>query len=65
MSVSIQPESVVASTFHAYVLLVEDEPAISGFVRRGLIFEGFEVDVAINGHIALEKIRDRQPDLLA
>jgi two-component system response regulator MprA len=64
MSVSIQPESVVASTFHAYVLLVEDEPAISGFVRRGLIFEGFEVDVAINGHIALEMIRDRQPDLL-
>ena len=64
MSVSLQPESGVSSSTHAYVLLVEDEPAISGFVRRGLIFEGFDVDVAANGHIALEMIRDRQPDLL-
>ena len=64
MSVSPQPDSGIASSNHAYVLLVEDEPAISGFVRRGLIFEGFDVDVAANGHIALEMIRDRQPDLL-
>ena len=64
MTVSLQTETGVASTTHSYVLLVEDEPAISGFVRRGLIFEGFDVDVAINGQIALEMIRDRQPDLL-
>jgi two-component system response regulator MprA len=49
---------------HAYILLVEDEPSISGFVRRGLIFEGFEVDVAANGRVALDMIRSREPDLL-
>ena len=64
MCVSLQTESGVASTTHSYVLLVEDEPAISGFVRRGLIFEGFDVELAINGQIALEMIRVRQPDLL-
>jgi len=53
-----------SSAHHSYILLVEDEPAISGFVRRGLIFEGFDVEVAANGRIALEMIRDRQPDLL-
>lgn len=46
------------------ILIVEDEPAISGFVRRGLIFEGFEVEVADNGSDALALIRDTPPDLL-
>lgn len=46
------------------ILIVEDEPAISGFVRRGLIFEGFEVEVADNGSDALSLIRDAPPDLL-
>jgi two-component system response regulator MprA len=47
-----------------HILLVEDEPAISGFVRRGLIFEGYEVEVLDDGRRALEAIRDRPPDLL-
>jgi len=46
------------------VLVVEDEPAISGFVRRGLIFEGFDVEVADTGRLALDAIRDRPPDLI-
>lgn len=46
------------------VLVVEDEPSISGFVRRGLIFEGFEVDVVADGHEALASLRDQQPDVL-
>ena len=46
------------------ILLVEDEPAISGFVRRGLIFEGYEVAVVEDGRDALDAIRDRAPDLL-
>ena len=46
------------------ILLVEDEPAISGFVRRGLIFEGFDVDVIDDGRRALEAIRDAPPDML-
>lgn len=47
-----------------HVLLVEDEPSISGFVRRGLIFEGFDVDVAADGYQALAALRDQQPDIM-
>jgi two-component system response regulator MprA len=47
-----------------HILLVEDERSISGFVRRGLLFEGYEVEIVENGHDALDRIRDRSPDLL-
>ncbi|MGI8485199.1 MAG: response regulator transcription factor, partial [Thermomicrobiales bacterium] len=47
-----------------HIMLVEDEPSISGFVRRGLIFEGFTVDVVDDGKLALETLRNRTPDLL-
>ena len=46
------------------ILIVEDEPAISGFVRRGLMFEGFEVAVVDNGTDALAEMRDTPPDLV-
>jgi two-component system, OmpR family, response regulator MprA len=48
----------------AKLLVVEDEPSISGFVRRGLIFEGYAVEVAETGRDALERIRDNPPDLV-
>jgi two-component system response regulator MprA len=46
------------------ILVVEDEPAISGFVRRGLIFDGFAVDVIADGRRALAALRDAPPDLV-
>lgn len=46
------------------ILVVEDEPAISGFVRRGLMFEGYQVEVAESGRLALDAISDRPPDLM-
>jgi two-component system response regulator MprA len=46
------------------ILLVEDEPSISGFVRRGLMFEGYQVEIAEDGRKALEVMRDRPPSLL-
>lgn len=46
------------------ILVVEDEPAISGFVRRGLMFEGFDVHVVDNGTDALVHMRDNPPDLV-
>ena len=46
------------------VLIVEDEPAIAGFVRRGLLFEGFAVAVAIDGRAGLAALGERRPDLL-
>ena len=45
-------------------LVVEDEPGIAGFVRRGLLFEGFAVDVAGDGRAALAAIRDAPPDVV-
>ncbi|MGH2532930.1 MAG: response regulator transcription factor [Thermomicrobiales bacterium] len=46
------------------ILVVEDEPAISGFVRRGLIFEGYAVDVIADGREALARLRDESPNLI-
>ncbi|MGH2616673.1 MAG: response regulator transcription factor [Thermomicrobiales bacterium] len=46
------------------ILVVEDEPSIAGFVRRGLHFEGYEVDVVPDGSGALRALRDNPPDLL-
>jgi two-component system, OmpR family, response regulator MprA len=48
----------------ARILVVEDEPSIAGFVRRGLHFEGYEVDVAGDGPSALRRLRDAPPDLV-
>jgi len=58
------PAPIAPGTALAHLLVVEDEPSISGFVRRGLIFEGYSVDVAENGKVALDIIRGRVPDLL-
>lgn len=46
------------------VLVVEDEPGIAGFVRRGLLFEGFAVEVAADGKTGLAAIRDNPPDIV-
>lgn len=46
------------------ILIVEDEPAISGFIRRGLIFEGYDVESVDDGRAGLERVRDQRPDLL-
>ncbi|MGI9253361.1 MAG: response regulator transcription factor [Thermomicrobiales bacterium] len=46
------------------ILVVEDEPGIAGFVRRGLVFEGYAVQTAADGRSALAALRDDPPDLL-
>ena len=46
------------------ILVVEDEGGIAGFIRRGLVFEGFDVQVASEGNEALAILRDRPPDLV-
>ena len=53
-----------AAPDRARVLVVEDEPGIAGFVRRGLLFEGFAVDVATDGRDALAAVRDDPPDVV-
>jgi two-component system response regulator MprA len=46
------------------ILVVDDDPEIVSFVRRGLAYEGFRVDTAADGKEALIKAREREPDLV-
>ena len=45
------------------ILVVEDEPAIRKLCQRVLTEEGFEVDVASNGRIAMAMISEQEYDL--
>ncbi|MBN1657376.1 MAG: response regulator transcription factor [Anaerolineae bacterium] len=46
------------------ILVVDDETKIVDFVRRGLVYEGYEVDVAYDGESALAQARREPPDLI-
>ena len=46
------------------ILVVEDEVEIADYLRRGLAFEGFVVEVAADGHAALAVARERPPDVV-
>src|SRR3972149_8934286 len=46
------------------ILVVEDESNIADFIRRGLIYKGYDVDVVHSGEQALELARERLPDLV-
>jgi DNA-binding response OmpR family regulator len=46
------------------ILVVEDEPAIYQVCLRVLTREGFEVENAINGMVAEDKLRERDYDLV-
>ena len=46
------------------ILVVDDDPEIVSFVRRGLAYEGYKVDTAGDGTEAMTKARDREPDLV-
>jgi len=45
------------------ILVVEDEPAIGSVCQRVLTDEGFEVDIAVNGKVAQDMIREKRYDL--
>ncbi|MGN6252313.1 MAG: response regulator transcription factor [Marmoricola sp.] len=44
------------------VLVVDDEPNIAELLRMALRYEGWEVDVALDGTRAVSAARSRQPD---
>ena len=46
------------------ILVVDDEPRMIKFIRLNLEHDGFEVYEATSGPQALEKMRDRLPDLI-
>ena len=45
------------------VLVVEDEPCIAMVCMRTLKTEGFQVDIAVNGEVALDMWRKKEYDL--
>ncbi len=46
------------------ILVIEDEQKIADFLKRGLIYEGFQVQVARDGESGLAAARDQLPDLV-
>ncbi|SNR33588.1 MULTISPECIES: response regulator transcription factor [Hymenobacter] len=46
------------------ILLVEDEPKVSAFIRRGLEEEGFEVEVAYDGRFGRQLALSHSYDLI-
>ncbi len=46
------------------ILVVEDEERIRQFLKRGLTYENYVVDTAVDGKDGLEKARDNPPDLV-
>ena len=47
-----------------HILVVDDEPLIAQPLVDALAAEGYEIDVAVNGQRALEKIKERAYDLI-
>ena len=46
------------------VLVIDDDPSVTAVLRRGLAYEGFQVDVAGTGSQGLNLARDHTPDLV-
>jgi two-component system response regulator MprA len=46
------------------ILVIEDEPKIADFLRRGLAYEGYHVEARLDGESGLKAARDDPPDLV-
>jgi two-component system response regulator MprA len=46
------------------ILVIEDEVRIAQFLERGLIYEGYRVEIAHDGRTGLNMARDNPPDLV-
>jgi DNA-binding response OmpR family regulator len=66
--VSIHLRAMAARCYNAgmaeRVLVIEDEPKIGDLLRRGLIYEGYVVELAPDGETGLSAARDRPPDIV-
>ena len=47
-----------------HLLIVDDEPEIVGYLKRGLTFEGFRISTALDGESALVLAERDPPDLV-
>ncbi|CAM2945436.1 response regulator transcription factor [Skermania piniformis] len=46
------------------ILVVDDDRAVRESLRRSLTFNGYSVDLAVDGHDALDKTTNQRPDAL-
>jgi two-component system response regulator MprA len=46
------------------ILVVDDDPAVTDFLRRGLSYEGYSVQVAPDGPAGLAAAREKAPDMV-
>ena len=46
------------------ILVIDDDPAITSLLKRGLSYEGYQVDIASSGEAGLATARDFPPDLI-
>ena len=44
------------------ILVVDDDRAVRESLRRSLAFNGYQVDLAVDGKDALEAVQQRRPD---
>src|SRR5207237_1376653 len=58
------PEAGTPARARPYVLVVDDNPAVSGLLVRVLQGEGYEAAVAEDGKAALRLLAERPPDLV-
>ena len=48
----------------ATILIVDDDPKLLKMLQRTLVYEGFHVFSATNGHEALAEVQTRRPDVM-
>jgi two-component system response regulator MprA len=48
----------------AHILVVDDDPRITGLLRRILAYEGYSVSIATSGDEALTRTLEHPPDLI-
>ena len=46
------------------ILVIDDDPAVTSVIKRGLVYDGYTVDTAATGAQGLTIARDRAPDLV-
>ncbi|MCU7935390.1 MAG: response regulator [Candidatus Thiodiazotropha sp. (ex Dulcina madagascariensis)] len=46
------------------ILITDDEPHVIRVLKKSLERHGYQVDEALDGEVALEKIRQQEPDVL-
>jgi len=57
-------ETELGSNGKKKVLVVDDDPLVVKILRGPLLKAGYDVDVASQGLEALEKVKERRPDLI-